>query len=176
MSDGHVGGALGERRAHEQEPLAVAHHRLVGEVDEGLGAQRAQHAAHAVEHLVRGRRPRLHGVEPRHPDLGGAARPSPPASPPRSFSRPPAKIPPATAYASSQPRHCGRDHGWVVFAVDEHDGARPAGAYLLSSWGTGQMYLSNAAVDGTKSISVSSPWNGYLRATCTLSSSMRTRL
>ena len=38
------------------------------------------------------------------------------------------------------------------------------------------MYLSNDAVEGTKSISVSSPWNGYLRATCTRSPWMRMRL
>ena len=42
--------------------------------------------------------------------------------------------------------------------------------------GAGQMYLSNDAVDGTKSISVSSPWNGYLRATFTWSPLMRIRL
>jgi hypothetical protein len=34
------------------------------------------------------------------------------------------------------------------------------------------MYLSNAAVDGTKSINSSSPWNGYFRAMRTQSSSI----
>src|SRR5690606_19584244 len=76
----------------------------------------------------------------------------------------------------AQARHGGRDDGWVMFAVDEHDGARQAAAYLASSVWSWQMYLSNAAVEGTKSMSSSSPWNGYLRATRTRSSSMRTTL
>ena len=124
---------------------------------------------------MRGRGPRLHGVEPGHPDLGGE-RGEPTVLAAAQLLAAAGEDPARHDVRVFEPRHCGRDHGWVVFAVDEHDGARPAGAYLLSSWGTGQMYLSNAAVDGTKSISVSSPWNGYLRATCTLSSSMRTRL
>ena len=105
---GHVGRALGERRAHEQEALAVADDGLVREVDEDLGARGAQRGAHAVEHLVRRGAARLHRVQPRHPDLGRqggepgalvAALPAPAApSAPRSFSRPPANTPASTAY------------------------------------------------------------------------------
>ena len=38
------------------------------------------------------------------------------------------------------------------------------------------MYFSNDAVDGTKSMSVSVPWKGYLRTTSTRSPSRRTML
>ena len=134
---------------------------------------------------MRGRRPRLHGIQPRQPDLG------------RQRGQPVRRLAPCVAAGRAvvaqllasagedaglhgvgfaEPRDRRGDHGRVVFAVDEHDGPRQASAYRLSSAGTGQMYLSNDAVDGTKSMSVSSPWNGYLRATCTRSSSMRMRL
>ena len=138
---GHVGRALGERGAHEQEPLAVAHHGLVREVDEDLGARRAQRGAHALEHLVRGRGSRLHGLEPRHPDLGrqGGQRRSRPAARPAPRSAAAQLLAAAGEDAglhgvgAAEPRDRGRDHGWIVFAVDEHDGARRANAYRLSS-------------------------------------------
>ena len=136
---GHVGRALGERGAHEQEPLAVAHHGLVREVDEDLGARRAQRGAHALEHLVRGRGSRLHGLEPRHPDLGRQG-----GQPVRLAARTPRSAAAQLLAAAgedaglhgvgvAEPRDRGRDHGWIVFAVDEHDGARRANAYRLSS-------------------------------------------
>ena len=182
---GHVGRALGERRAHEQEALAVADDGLVREVDEDLGAGRAQRGAHAVEHHVRRGAARLHRVQPRHPDLGSQG--GEPGALVAALPRAGGAVRAAQLLAAAgeharldrvrapQPRHRGRYDGWVMFAVDEHDGARQATVYLLSSWSR-QMYLSKAAVDGTKSISSSSPWNGYLRATRTRSSSMRMRL
>ena len=95
VSARHVARALRERGAHQQEALAVADDGLVREVDERLGARRAQRGARAVEHCAR-RRPRLHGVQPRATSAAAAeARPAErrrgaAAPPPRSFSRPPA--------------------------------------------------------------------------------------
>ncbi len=181
---GHVGRALGEGRAHEEEPFAIPDDRLVREVDECFGPRRAQRGAHALEHLVRGRGPRLDCVQPRHPDLGRQrGQPLRRLAPRVAGAGVAAQLlPPAGEDAGlhgvgeAEPRDRRGDHGRVVFAVDEHDGPRQTTAYRLSSSGTGQMYLSNEAVDGTKSMSVSSPWNGYLRATCTRSSSIRMRL
>ena len=181
---GLVGGALGERGAHEQEALAIADDGLVGEIDERLGARRAQRGAHALEDLVGRLGPRLHRDQAREADLrreggqavGGRESRRGGSPPPRSFSRPPAKMPPTHRVRVAEPGERGGDHRRVVLAVDEHDGARQARGYRPSPSGIGQMYLSKLAVDGTKSISVSSPWKGYLRATRTRSSSMRMRL
>ena len=83
------------------------------------------------------------------------------------------------AAREQRPRHLGvrpqalqggHDHRRIVLAVDDHDGARQV-SYRRSSWGAGQMYFSNDADEGTNSMSVSVPWKGNLRTTCTLSPS-----
>ncbi len=137
---GHVGRALHERRTHEQEPFAIADHRLVREVDERFGARRAQRGAHALEHLVHGRRPRLHRVQPRDADLGRERGQGVAAGGRAALRGVAAQLLAAAGedarldgIGGAEPRDPGRDHGWVMFAVHEHDGARQASAYLLSS-------------------------------------------
>ena len=141
-------------------------------------SRRSERGAHAAEYLVHRAGPRRHRVQPRQTELPGEAgelvgRSAGVAAQLLAAPREEARhdLEPA-----AQPLERRGDDRRIVLAVDQDDGTRQALAYRRPSSGTGQMYFSNDAVDGTKSISVSSPWKGYLRATRTRSSSRRITL
>ena len=172
---GHVARALRERGAHHQEAFAVAHHGLVREVDESTGGGRAQHGAHRVQSRRHRLAAQLHGVQARQAEVGRQPSEARGVRVAQLLAAA-GEQPGGHVVAPPQPLEGGGHYGRVVLAVDEHHGARQGSPYRRSSPGTGQMYFSNDAVDGTKSISVSLPWNGYLRTTSTRSPSRRTML
>ncbi len=116
----HVARALRERRAHQQEALAVAEHGLVGEVDERLGPGFAQRRAHVVQQ--RRHRPlRIHGAQPRHVVVGGEVLSGGSAA---QLLAAPREEPSDDLHVRSQAQQRRRDDGWIVLAVDHDDGAR----------------------------------------------------
>ena len=172
--EGEVGAAVRgpgrQRGAHQQEALAVAEHRLVGEVDDDLGGGGADRAGDGGRHGGRVAGARVDRSDRGQAELGREARRAGVAG--AQLLAAAGEQPAGDLVPVAQPVERRAHDRRVVLAVDDDEGARarPPGSRLAPP-AARQMYFSNDAVEGANSISVSLPWNGYLRSTVTLSPS-----